>query len=254
MANLALVQGKVRESLGIDAEQRRLQLGLPGGGGAPAARLNAGLDSVWIAALVLEDAPRARALLDRALQRAPIDSIAELGRNWDPLLALAAFVGDSGRARAWHAEARRDWERAGNVSSRPAWESMTDANLALAQGRYADALSKLEEADRRNLARTDILDATRFVVLNRLQQTDSAIAVGEAYVAGTLPSRFGQDAYFLANIRQRLGELYEGKGSVEKALEHYTAFVELWKNADPELQPRVRDVRGRIERLQRRRG
>lgn len=23
----------------------------------------------------------------------------------------------------------------------------------------------------------------------------------------------------------------------------------LWKNADPELQPRVRDVRGRIDRL-----
>jgi hypothetical protein len=51
-----------------------------------------------------------------------------------------------------------------------------------------------------------------------------------------------------------LGEMYEAKGNVDKALTHYQAFVELWKAADPELQPRVRDVRGRIERLQRRRG
>jgi hypothetical protein len=62
------------------------------------------------------------------------------------------------------------------------------------------------------------------------------------------------NAIAFPSVRQRLGELYEAKGNVEKALEHYTAFVELWKDADPELQPRVRDVRGRIERLQRRRG
>ena len=45
-----------------------------------------------------------------------------------------------------------------------------------------------------------------------------------------------------------------GRSEGDKALEHYSAFVELWKDADTELQPRVRDVRGRIERLQRRRG
>lgn len=48
--------------------------------------------------------------------------------------------------------------------------------------------------------------------------------------------------------------MYEGKGNVEKALEHYQAFVTLWKDADPELQPRVRDVQGRIARIQRGRG
>jgi tetratricopeptide (TPR) repeat protein len=112
----------------------------------------------------------------------------------------------------------------------------------------------LIEADQRNLPRTDILNAARFLVLDRLQQPDSAIAVGELYLAGTHPARLGQDALFLAGIRQRLGEMYEAKGNVDKALAHYNAFVELWKDADPELQPRVRDVRGRIERLQRRRG
>jgi hypothetical protein len=62
------------------------------------------------------------------------------------------------------------------------------------------------------------------------------------------------DALFLGGVRQRLGEMYEARNDVDKAITHYRAFVELWENADPDLQPRVRDVRGRIERLQRRRG
>jgi hypothetical protein len=96
------------------------------------------------------------------------------------------------------------------------------------------------------------------MVLDRLQLADETIAAGEAYL--TLPmvsirsGGLGMNAIAFPSVRQRLGELYEAKGNVEKALEHYTAFVELWKDADPELQPRVRDVRGRIERLQRRRG
>jgi tetratricopeptide (TPR) repeat protein len=251
-AELALVRGKVRESLNNRVELRKRQMQVAGAG--PSARLNIGMDSVWAAAVILEDRARARELLNRAVARAPVDSIAPLDRNYDVLLAAASFAGDTARARLWHAASRRDWARAGNVSSRPAWESQADAMLALAEGRYQDALGRLIEADQRNLPRTDILNAARFLVLDRLQQPDSAIAVGELYLAGTHPARLGQDALFLAGIRQRLGEMYEAKGNVDKALAHYNAFVELWKDADPELQPRVRDVRGRIERLQRRRG
>jgi tetratricopeptide (TPR) repeat protein len=47
----------------------------------------------------------------------------------------------------------------------------------------------------------------------------------------------------------RLGELYESKGDKAKALEYYGRLVDLWKNADPELQPRVKDLRRRIGEL-----
>jgi tetratricopeptide (TPR) repeat protein len=129
-----------------------------------------------------------------------------------------------------------------------------DAQLAYAEARYIDAAAALNEADRHNLPATDILGTMRFLVHDRLRQPDSAIAIGEAFITLALPNRLDQDALFLAGIRQRLGEMYESKGNIAKALEHYSAFVELWKDADPELQPRVRDVRGRIERLQRQRG
>ena len=202
-----------------------------------------------VTAILLEDPVRARALLDRALRRAPVESIPSLERNYSALLATAALAGDTLRAREWHAASRRANVAAGNSVSRPAWEAFDDAMLAFARGRFAESFTSLQQSDRLNLPRTDILGRMHFLVLDRLQNADSAIVAGEDYVGGTHPARLGQDALFLAGIRQRLGEMYEAKGDLPKALEHYTAFADLWKDADAELQPRVRDVRARIERI-----
>jgi hypothetical protein len=49
--------------------------------------------------------------------------------------------------------------------------------------------------------------------------------------------------------RRRLGELYEQRGETARAIERYSQFVTLWKDADPELAPAVREIRSRIERL-----
>jgi hypothetical protein len=43
-------------------------------------------------------------------------------------------------------------------------------------------------------------------------------------------------------LHKRLGELYEAKGQRDKALQHYRSFLALWKDADPELQPKVTDA------------
>jgi len=53
----------------------------------------------------------------------------------------------------------------------------------------------------------------------------------------------------LPAIRERLGQLYEQMGDTAKAVANYHAFIELWKNADPELQPRVADAKRRLARL-----
>jgi predicted amidohydrolase YtcJ len=45
-------------------------------------------------------------------------------------------------------------------------------------------------------------------------------------------------------LRDKLGEVAR-----EKAVENYRAFIDLWKNADPELQPRVADARKRLAAL-----
>jgi hypothetical protein len=45
-----------------------------------------------------------------------------------------------------------------------------------------------------------------------------------------------------------LGELYEDRDR-QKALDYYSQFVGLWRDADPELQPVVEEVRARMAEL-----
>ncbi len=82
---------------------------------------------------------------------------------------------------------------------------------------------------------------------------DSAVAYYEKYLAAPDPF-VDVDALFRAGTHKRLGELYEARGDTPKAESHYAKFLELWKDADPELQPKVREVRERLARLRRRQG
>ncbi len=50
-----------------------------------------------------------------------------------------------------------------------------------------------------------------------------------------------------ARLKAALADRYTRDS--QKAVEYYDRFVELWKDADEELQPVVRDVRARIARL-----
>ena len=76
---------------------------------------------------------------------------------------------------------------------------------------------------------------------------DSAIVAYERAIAH--PGTFNE--YFtLALSTERLAVLYDARGDTDDALKHYQLFVELWEEADPELQPRVEAARIRIAELQ----
>jgi tetratricopeptide (TPR) repeat protein len=82
-------------------------------------------------------------------------------------------------------------------------------------------------------------------------QPDSAIAAYERYISTPYSFRLFDDLdpTTLAPTHERLGQLYEAKGQTDKAAEHYRAFIELWKNADAELQPRVTAAKERLRKL-----
>ena len=52
-----------------------------------------------------------------------------------------------------------------------------------------------------------------------------------------------------AASHNRLGELYDDRGDRARATSHYSTFVQLWNDADPELQPAVAAVRRRLGEL-----
>jgi hypothetical protein len=81
-------------------------------------------------------------------------------------------------------------------------------------------------------------------------QADSARKYLAQYAEMTGTGRTVADRW-LAPVLLRLGELSENAGDTKRATEYYGRFVDLWANADPDLQPRVAEARSRIDRLNR---
>ncbi len=57
------------------------------------------------------------------------------------------------------------------------------------------------------------------------------------------------DFGYLSYIYGRMAESYDALGQHEHAIDYYSRFVERWKEADPELQPRVEAARKRLAEL-----
>jgi tetratricopeptide (TPR) repeat protein len=115
--------------------------------------------------------------------------------------------------------------------------------IAVAEGRPRDALPHFQQWG------TEVIDVVYLAALPHMaeaydlaDEADSAIAYYERYLNTPLGGRQVVDAFWRARTYRRLGELYEARGDTAKAVEYYNAFVELWQDADPELQPAVRDV------------
>jgi eukaryotic-like serine/threonine-protein kinase len=233
--HLALADQHVREAMGA-AEQRGLH------DHYLTAALNLGL----IDALYRNRRADGLREVTQALARYPLASIPPLDR---PYIDLARFDVRLGRAD----DARRlvgEYERVVPAGLRNGQfgRHAAAADLALTDGRYAAALAGYRAW--REESGCDMCGLFEDAeVFERAGQPDSALARYERLATLRVPFRLYSDAYFLAHTYKRLGELYETKRDRAKAIDAYTHFVDLWKTADPELQPVVRDVRGRIARL-----
>jgi tetratricopeptide (TPR) repeat protein/tRNA A-37 threonylcarbamoyl transferase component Bud32 len=78
---------------------------------------------------------------------------------------------------------------------------------------------------------------------------DSAVAVYQRAVDTPGLRRWVEEYLTLGPTYQRLATLYEQRGDRNNAIEYYNRFIELWKDADPELQPQVQHARERLAAL-----
>jgi tetratricopeptide (TPR) repeat protein len=120
--------------------------------------------------------------------------------------------------------------------------------VALAEGRTRDAIAAYRRwYDESGCATCGLFEIAS--VYDRGAQADSAVVTYEQIVS--TPGLWGlfDNFYTLAPTYKRLCELYEARGDRAKARDYYGRFVDLWKDADPELQPVVRDVRARVAQL-----
>ena len=77
----------------------------------------------------------------------------------------------------------------------------------------------------------------------------AAIAEYERFLADRGGNRAFADATQRAPAFESLGRLYDEEGDPAAAASYYAMFVDLWADADEELQPRVRAARARLAEL-----
>lgn len=167
--------------------------------------------------------------------------------------ALAARLGDAVGALAYAGQVEEIEPPRGTGSLTSDLAASLRSQAALAEGQTEAALASAEEI------RADIFYHTTMA-----SPYDGMIR--ERYARGVLLQqlgRYGEALGWLAHLGElnaaelafepaatlRQAEIYEALGQPTKAAEQYSRFVEMWRDADPELQPIVEEARANLARL-----
>ncbi len=242
LATLAQLQGRISEA----NRGRESLVPLIRQQGDPAAALATASTVAATEAFFLKR-PEASRAIDRALEQTPLAKLDPLDRPYASLVFGYAMSGQPARARRLWQEYQTtipDAMRRGDF-----FTAAAATRLALAEGRSRDAIQEAR-AWRAGFGCTRCGYFEEGLAYDLLNQPDSALLAYEASVTGPRGARqVNGDAWNLAPATKRLGELYESNGNRDKALEYYGRFVALWRDADPELQPAVREVKDRMTKL-----
>jgi serine/threonine-protein kinase len=223
--------------------------------GSAQAEAQRGLEANYLAAALLaartelviaQNPSAAEAIVEEALARYPVEEMAVPDRPYESLIAHFAEAGELDRARAVAA----DMERSGWADLGRSFQRATERArgwLASAEGDHRRALDLIRRgtSDR-------ACEGCIFSDLARAHDAggnaDSAAYYWQAFV-DTGWRAPPVDHVNLPTAYRRLGELYEQQGDREQAVLNYNELVELWSQADQEMQPQIEELRRRIASL-----
>ena len=195
------------------------------------------------------------ATFDTAVSQMKVEALPVTDRPYLYVAEMYAKAGRAARAREWIAK----YESAAKDTARRRWETPlvqhAQFTVAVAERRWKEAADLLRRSDLRSDGPVnqcaECLPLALIGLFARAGMADSAIAAYESYRRtpfGGRP-RQGPDFTLGATSTEALAKIYDAKGDVPNAVKLYGEFVELWKNADPELQPRVKAARERLATL-----
>ncbi len=243
LANTLATRGRLAEAERFwrEVEADQLRRGLPD------AALDAALDRAW---LDLMRRQREAALRDfrQALDRYSLADLDPLDRPYPGIIRFLVRAGRPAEARRYLAE----WEAAEEgVETRPVYWG-TRGTVEAAGGELEEAVAYVRRGDTGPCTVCTPIGLAR--AYDRASAADSAIAYYEMYLETGMLFRDGVDATNRGPALERLAQLYDEKGDLENAALYYARFVELWAEADEELQPRVRAAQERLEEIVAERG
>jgi tetratricopeptide (TPR) repeat protein len=203
-----------------------------------------------------DDPEGAIRLAEDVLTRFPLDSFEPADRQTLGFADLFARAGDGARARSLVEKWNED-----RIAGDPSPDGLVTATALadLADGRDDDAIAALERLD--GSAPDRCLGCVAFdlaLAYDRTGDRDAAIERYEEFLALTHPFKLFTGYFARPHSLRRLGELYEDRAGsdgadasadLQRAAGHFGSFVELWADADEELQPRVRAAQARLEEI-----
>ena len=198
-------------------------------------------------AIVLGDAGDAKRRLDEALARYPLAEMSPLDRPYALLATTFAAAREPSRAREILAEYEGEVSPELRRGTRDQFAERARGAVALAEQRFADAIDHYRRSDE-GICRLCPLPGLA-AAYDAAGERDSAIAVYERYVATPWLYRLNGDRIYLGVSYERLAALHDESGDWEKAAEYYAKLIELWGDADPQLQPRVQAAQRRLDEI-----
>jgi len=121
------------------------------------------------------------------------------------------------------------------------------------EGRYGDALDELEVVTREVWYIGTLVSTFYGQALERFLRGELLYQLGRLEEAIPWFANISQVAPYELAFRplayERLGRIHERLGQTATAIDYYTRFTTLWRDADPALQPRVAEALARLERL-----
>jgi tetratricopeptide (TPR) repeat protein len=193
------------------------------------------------------DSTGALRVLEAALARHPLNRITPYSRPYAVLIMAYAVAGQPAQARRLLTE----FEATRPDEVRNRWGAFLRGYIALAEHHAPEAIASFRQV----VEQSRVCIACGYwelgLAFDQADLPDSALTAYEQ-VAND-PSLNDEINYYLqwtlAPSLRRLGELYEARGDRAKAAEYYSRLVELWKDADPVLQPEVRAAKARLAHL-----
>ena len=242
LSGLLITQGRLAEA----DEHLETATALQEQRGVPAALLNGQIGRAFVDLSVRRDSMAARARLDAALEDHPLEDLTALDRPYFQLAMAYAIAGDPGRARAlwddYQASVPPDLRGDDEV-----FRHAVPGAIALAEGRYDEAIAEIRRSDVGQCLTCSLYGLA--LAYEKAGQPDSAVATYERYLETTSMTQQFTDPGSLAAILERLGQMYDERGDWERAAQYYARFVELWAEADADLQPRVQTAQQRLDEI-----
>ncbi len=245
LASVVMIQGRVNE--GVELWDAAVSLAEENGSQVEALRNTVAL--AVSAALTRRTGGRDE--LASGLARFPLEDMDPVERPYLDVAEGYALLGDPESARRlveeFETTTPEDFQRGFRFQ-----RHRVLGEIARVEGRFDDAIAEFRQSGYRPQELEPMVQLARS--FDAAGQADSARVHYRRFLAASHWLSIVPHAMYLAHALERAAELEYEAGDLDMAAAYYAELVELWKDADPELQPRVEAARLRLEQILRDRG